>query len=308
MNDRIKVFVAGHTGLVGAALVRRLSRETGVDLLLRSRRDLDLTHQQAVTDFFFSERPHQVYVAAARVGGIADNASHPADFIRENLLIQTHLIDAAYRSGVEKLLFLGSSCIYPRLAPQPIKEEYLLTGALEATNHAYAVAKIAGLEMCRSYHHQYGFRAISAMPTNLYGPGDNFLDDSSHVIPALFRRFATAKKAGQKSVKIWGSGTPRREFLHVDDLADALIWLMGHYDEPDIINVGCGEDISIAELAELIAGIVGFDGSREFDSSYPDGTPRKLLDTTKLTALGWRPQIGLQAGLAATWKTISGVL
>lgn len=308
MNDRIKVFVAGHTGLVGAALVRRLSREADVDLLLRSRRDLDLTHQQSVTDFFFSERPQQVYLAAARVGGITDNASHPADFIRDNLLIQTHLIDAAYRSGVEKLLFLGSSCIYPRLAPQPIKEEYLLTGALEVTNRAYALAKIAGLEMCRSYRQQYDFRAISAMPTNLYGPGDNFLDDSSHVIPALFRRFAVAKKTGQNSVKIWGSGTPRREFLHVDDLADALVWLMKRYEDPEIINVGCGEDISIAELAKLIANIVGFDGFLEFDSTFPDGTPRKLLDTTKLTALGWRPQIGLRAGLAATWEGVSGAL
>jgi GDP-L-fucose synthase len=205
-------------------------------------------------------------------------------------------------------LFLGSSCIYPRKAPQPIREEYLLTGELEATNRAYAVAKIAGLEMCRSYRQQYGFRAISVMPTNLYGPDDNFSDDFSHVIPALFRRFAVAKKAGQRSVTVWGTGTPRREFLHVDDLADALVFLMNRYDEPEIVNVGYGQDISIAELAKLIAEVVGFNGELKFDSSFPDGTPRKLLDTTKLTSLGWQPRITLQAGLAATWKSISNIL
>jgi GDP-L-fucose synthase len=308
MSSQIKTFVAGHTGLVGSALVRRLSKEPGVNLVLRSRQDLDLTQQQSVMEFFLSERPRQVYVAAARVGGISDNANHPADFIRDNLLIQTHLIDAAYRSGVEKLLFLGSSCIYPREALQPIREDYLLTGALEATNRAYAVAKIAGLEMCRSYRQQFNFRAISAMPTNLYGPGDNFLDDSSHVIPALFRRFAAAKRAGQRSVTIWGTGAPRREFLHVDDLADALVFLMNHYDESDIINVGYGEDISIAELAKLVAEVVDFDGELSFDASFPDGTPRKLLDTTKLSSLGWRPRITLKSGLASTWNAVSNIL
>jgi len=297
-----KIYVAGHRGLVGSAILRRLRVEGYENLVVRTRQELDLTDQRAVNRFFEEERPEYVFLAAAKVGGILANATYPGDFIRENLLIQTNVIDAAHRYGVKKLLFLGSSCIYPKFAPQPMKEEYLLTGPLEPTNEAYAVAKIAGIKMVQAYRRQYGFRGISLMPTNLYGPGDNFDLETSHVIPALLRKFHEAKEAGRKEVVVWGTGTPRREFLHVDDLADACIFLMRHYDEEEIINVGVGEDISIRELAELIARVVGFNGEIVYDTSKPDGTPRKLLDVSRLFALGWRPRISLEEGLRQTYE------
>jgi GDP-L-fucose synthase len=295
------VYVAGHTGLVGQALVRRLRPEVGDRLLLRSRAELDLTNRRAVQAFFEEFRPTQVYLAAARVGGIKDNSEHPADFIRENLLIETSVIDAAWRSGVQKLLFLGSSCIYPRNAPQPIRPEHLLSSPLEPTNQAYAIAKIAGIEMCRAYRRQYGFNAIAAMPTNLYGPGDNFGSDSSHVVPGLMRRMAAAAAAGDREVSVWGSGTPRRELMFVDDLADALVFLMRNYEAEEPINVGTGEDHSIAEIARLIAEVAGFGGTLTFDASYPDGTPRKLLDVAVLRSMGWRHGTTLEEGLRRTW-------
>jgi GDP-L-fucose synthase len=295
-----RVFVAGHRGLVGSALVRRLQRETDVELITRTRAELDLTHQSDVQAFFERERPEQVYLAAARVGGILANDSRPAEFLHENLVIQSNVIDAAYRSGVKKLLFLGSSCIYPKHAPQPMREDCLLTGALEPTNEWYAIAKIAGLKMCQAYRKQYGFDAICAMPTNLYGPGDNFDLVSSHVLPALIRKFHEASHAAALEVEIWGSGQPRREFLHVDDLADACVFLMQRYSDASPVNVGWGTDVSIAELAQLIAQAAGFAGGLRFNTTRPDGTPRKLLDVSRLTALGWSPTIGLDAGVAST--------
>jgi len=297
---RTRIFVAGHRGLVGAALVRRLQREAGVQLLLRTRAELDLTDQAAVRAFFATERPQQVYLAAAKVGGIHANDTYPADFIGENLAIQTNVIDAAWRSGVQKLLFLGSSCIYPREAPQPMREDCLLTGPLEPTNQWYAIAKIAGLKMAQAYRIQHGFDAICAMPTNLYGPGDNFHPDNSHVLPALIRKFTEAVATGQDAVTIWGTGQPRREFLHVDDLADACVFLMAHYSASEPVNIGWGEDITIAELARLVADATGFRGQLRFDTSRPDGTPRKLLDVSRLHALGWRPRIDLRAGITST--------
>ena len=302
MSDWSRVYVAGHTGLVGSAIVRRLAREPVGTLLTRTRAELDLTDRIAVEQFFARERPTAVFLAAARVGGIHANMTHPADFIRENLLIETHVIDAAWRHGTKKLLFLGSSCIYPRLAPQPIREEALLTGPLEITNQAYAIAKIAGLELCRAYRVQHGFDAIAAMPTNLYGPGDNFEPTEAHVVPALMRRFGEAQALGQREVVVWGSGTPRREFLHVDDLADALVFLMHRYSAEGIVNVGSGQEVSIAELATLIAKIVGFEGAIRFDASQPDGTPRKLLDGSMLDRMGWRAARDLEAGLRETWQ------
>jgi len=301
MNSDATVYVAGHTGLVGAAIVRRLEREGFTRIITRLRTELDLRAAATVEEFFASVRPQYVFLAAARVGGIHANDTRPAEFIRDNLQIQTNTIDAAARHGVEKLLFLGSSCIYPRLAPQPIREEYLLSGALEPTNEWYAVAKIAGLKMCQAYRRQYGFNAIAAMPTNLYGPGDNFDLQSSHVLPALLRKCHEAKLAGT-SVQVWGTGRPRREFLHVDDLADALLFLMRHYEAEAPINVGWGEDISIAELTRLIARIVGFEGEIRFDTSRPDGTPQKLLDVSRLKTLGWSPRITLEAGISATYE------
>jgi GDP-L-fucose synthase len=295
-----RIFVAGHRGLVGGALVRRLAREPGAELLLRTRRELDLTDQSAVRAFFASERPEQVYLAAAKVGGILANDSRPAEFIHENLVIQSNIIDAAWRSGVSKLLFLGSSCIYPKNAPQPMPESCLLTGPLEPTNEWYAIAKIAGLKTCQAYRRQYGFDAICAMPTNLYGPGDNFDLAGSHVLPALIRKFAEAVDQGATEVQIWGTGTPRREFLHVDDLADACVFLMKNYSDAGPVNVGWGEDVSIAELAALVAEVTGYRGSLRFDTSKPDGTPRKLLDVARMSALGWWPRVGLQEGVRAT--------
>ncbi len=302
MDKAARVFVAGGRGLVGSAIVRRLRDEGFERLLTPTRRECDLTDQKAVEEFFEREKPDYVFLAAAKVGGIHANNTYPADFIRENLLIQTHVIDAAWRHGVKKLLFLGSSCIYPRLAPQPIPESALLTGLLEPTNSAYALAKIAGIEMCQSYRKQHGFDAICAMPTNLYGPGDNFDLQNSHVLPALIRKFHEARERSTPEVVIWGSGTPRREFLHVDDLADAAIFLMRRYDELVPINVGVGSDVSIAELAEVVRDVTGYRGRLAFDRSKPDGTPRKLLDVSRLTALGWRAKIELRDGIARTYE------
>ena len=304
-GGRPRVFVAGHRGLVGSALVRRLSREP-VELVTRSRQELDLENPLAVLRFFARERPQQVYLAAAKVGGIMANATYPADFIRNNLLVTINVLEAARDAGVEKLLYLGSSCIYPRLAPQPITEEALLTGPLEPTNEPYAIAKIAGITMCRSYNRQFGTNFISVMPTNLYGPGDNFDLETSHVLPALIRRFHEAKVAGAPSVTIWGTGTPRREFLHVDDLADACVHLMRVHDGNDLVNVGCGEDVAIGDLARLVAEIVGYPGEIAFDRSKPDGTPRKLLDVRRLAALGWRARIPLRDGIAETYQWFRG--
>jgi len=269
--------------------------------VLRTRDELDLTDQAAVRRFFQAERPEAVVMAAARVGGIHANNSHPALFIRDNLLIQDNVIDAAYRSGAAKFLFLGSSCIYPKLCPQPIKEEYLLTGPLETTNEWYAIAKIAGLKMCQAYRREFGFNAISLMPTNLYGPGDNFDLQDSHVLPALIRRFHDAKLRGDESVAVWGSGTPRREFLHVDDLADAVLYLLHSYDAEPMVNIGWGSDVTIRELAELIMSAIGYRGRLNFDATKPDGTPRKLLDVSRLAGLGWRPKIALESGIESTY-------
>jgi GDP-L-fucose synthase len=282
--------------------VRRLRELGHANLLLRTRAELDLCSQAAVESFFAAERPEYVFLAAAKVGGILANSTYPADFLRDNLLIQSNVIDAAFRHGTTKLLFLGSSCIYPKLAPQPLREEYLLTGPLEPTNEWYAIAKIAGHKMCQAYARQYGFRAISLMPTNLYGPGDNFDLQNSHVLPALIRRFHEAKLRGDELFTVWGTGTPRREFLHVDDLADASVFLMQRYESDELINVGVGEDLTIAELAALVARVVGFQGRLAFDASKPDGTPRKLLDTHRINDLGWRPQISLESGVAATYQ------
>ncbi len=302
MEKDAKIYVAGHRGMVGSAIVRRLQQSGFTNLVLRSREELDLTRQADVEAFFAEQRPDYVFLAAALVGGIHANRTYPADFIYNNLAIQTNVIDAARRHGARKLLFLGSSCIYPREAPQPIKEEYLLTGPLEETNQWYAIAKIAGLMMVQAYRRQHGFRGISLMPTNLYGPGDNFDLATSHVLPALLRKFHEAAAEGRREVVVWGSGRPRREFLHVDDLADAAVFLMENYDAEEIINVGAGEDISIAELAELIAEITGYRGRIVYDTSMPDGTPRKLLDISRLTALGWQPRIGLREGIRMTYE------
>ena len=296
-----QIYVAGHRGLVGSALLRSLERQGLKNLIVRSHAELDLTEQSAVRKFFEATRPKVVIMAAARVGGIHANNSHPAEFLRDNLLIQDNVIDAAYRSGVEKFVFLGSSCIYPKLAPQPIKEDYLLTGPLEPTNEWYAIAKIAGIKMCQAYRREYGFNAISLMPTNLYGPGDNFDLQSSHVLPALIRKFHEAKRRNDPSVEIWGTGTPRREFLHVDDLADAVVYLLQKYNEEAIVNVGWGEDLTIRELAEIVMSAIGYTGALTFDHSKPDGTPRKLLDVSRLHSLGWHPRITLRAGIDGTY-------
>jgi GDP-L-fucose synthase len=302
LDKSARIFVAGHRGLVGSALVRRLTRAGFTNLVTRTRSELDLTRQSDVERFFATEKPEHVLLAAAKVGGIHANDTLPADFIRENLQLQTNIIDAAYRSGVKRLLFLGSSCIYPKHAPQPMREDALLTGPLEPTNEAYAVAKIAGIKMVQSYRRQYGFRGICAQPTNLYGPGDNFDLHSSHVLPAMIRKFHEAKASGSPNVTLWGSGTPRREFLHVDDLADACLHLLETYDGEGIVNVGCGEDVTIRELAELVKSAVGFEGEIVWDASKPDGTPRKLLDVSRLRELGWtRERIPLAEGIRSTY-------
>ena len=296
-----RIYVAGHRGLVGSGVVRALERQGYANVLCRTHAELDLTDQLAVRNFFKVERPDAVILAAARVGGIHANSTRPALFIRDNLLIQDNVIDAAHRHGVSKLLFLGSSCIYPKLAPQPIKEEYLLTGPLEPSNEWYAIAKIAGIKMCQAYRREHGFNAISLMPTNMYGPGDNFDALNSHVLPALIRRFHEAKLRGDESVVVWGSGTPRREFLHVDDLSDAIVYLLQSYDDEPIVNVGWGKDVTIRELAEMVMSAVGYQGTLRFDPTKPDGTPRKLLDVSRLTSLGWQPRIGLKDGIEQTY-------
>jgi GDP-L-fucose synthase len=282
--------------------VRRLRREGFANLLLKDRSQLDLTNQAAVNEFFSDAKPDYVFLAAARVGGILANSTYPAEFLRDNLNIQTNVIDAAHRSDTKKLLFLGSSCIYPKHAPQPMTEDCLLTGSLEPTNEWYAIAKIAGVKMCKAYRSQYGFNAITVMPTNLYGSGDNFDLNNAHVLPALIRKFHEAKLHNRPTVEIWGTGTPRREFLHVDDLADACLFLMQHYDSDQLINVGWGDDVIIKQLAEIVAKVVDYRGALTFDSSKPDGTPRKLLDTTKLTSLGWKPSIELEQGIRDTYE------
>jgi GDP-L-fucose synthase len=302
MNKGGSVFVAGAGGLVGSALCRALATRGYSRVLAPPRSALDLRNRTAVERFFAAERPDYVFMAAAKVGGIVANDTFPADFIVDNLEIQTNVIDTAYRSGTRKLCFLGSSCIYPRVAPQPLTESSLLTGPLEPTNEWYAIAKIAGIKMCQAYTRQHGFNAISVMPTNLYGPGDNFDLNTSHVLPALLRKFHAAKETGSREVTVWGSGAPRREFLYVDDLADALCFLMERYDSPQIINVGCGEDVTIEELARLVAAIVGFRGSLAFDRSKPDGTPRKLLDVSKLRVLGWQAKTPLADGIRITYE------
>ena len=302
LNRANKIFVAGHKGLVGSAVVRALTSQGFSNIVTASRNEVDLLDRRAVRAFFEKEKPAYVIDAAAKVGGIMANKLSPADFIFQNLTIQNHIIQSAHESSVEKLLFLGSSCIYPKLADQPIKEEYLLTGPLEETNRAYAVAKIAGIVMCESYRQQYGSNFITAMPTNLYGPGDNFDLETSHVLPALIRKFHEAKTSNSPSVPLWGTGSPRREFLHVDDLAEACVFLMDNYNEATTINVGTGKDVSIKEVAEMIRDIVGFEGQMDWDTSKPDGTPRKLLDVSKLHALGFKHKISLQEGIQQTYE------
>lgn len=302
METQDRIFVAGHRGLVGGAIVRRLQALGYNNLLLAGRDVLDLRSAAAVDAFFGKEKPEVVILAAAKVGGIHANDTYPAEFLLENLQIQNNVIDAAYRHGAKKLTFLGSSCIYPKFAEQPIREDSLLTGALEPTNEWYAIAKIAGIKLCQAYRKQYGFNAISLMPTNLYGPGDNFDLKNSHVLPALIRKFHEAKLRGDSEVVIWGTGTPRREFLHVDDMASATVYLTESYDGADIVNVGVGDDISIRELAELVKSITGFEGVIVNDASKPDGTPRKLLDVSRLRTLGWQPSIGLEDGVRQTYQ------
>ena len=302
MDKDSLIYVAGHRGLVGSALCRALARAGYNNLLTRTHAELDLCDQAAVSNFFSQHRPHVVVLAAAKVGGIHANATYPAEFIYQNLQIQNNVIDCAWRNGCKKLLFLGSSCIYPKMCPQPIKEEYLLTGPLEPTNDAYALAKIAGIKMCQAYRKQYGFDAISAMPTNLYGPGDNYHPENSHVIPALIRRFHEAKMTGAEKVTIWGTGKALREFLYVDDMAEACLFLMENYSDFEHVNVGCGSDINIIDTARLIARAVGFEGRIDTDPTKPDGTPRKLMDCSKLFNMGWKPRVGLEEGLAASYQ------
>jgi GDP-L-fucose synthase len=313
MHTQSRIYVAGDRGLVGSAIVRALIGSGFNELIARSRAELDLTKSDEVTRFFERERPDYVFLAAAKVGGILANDTYPADFIRENLAIETNVIDASYRSGVKRLLFLGSSCIYPKLCPQPIKEEYLLTGPLEPTNRAYALAKIAGVEMCWSYNRQYGTQFLAAMPTNIYGPGDNFHPSNSHVLPAMIRKVVQAKLTGARQLEVWGTGTPRREFLYSDDLAEACVFLMNLPEDkfagllsaaiPPLINVGTGEDVTIRELAEIVSGVLGFNGELVFDRSKPDGTPRKLLDVSRLAALGWKARRTLADGILLTYES-----
>lgn len=318
MEKSSRIFVTGHRGLAGSAIRRGLEQRGYTNLILRTHSELDLADREAVRTFFDQERPEYVFLAAAKVGGILANDTYPADFIRDNLEIQTNVIDAGYRSGVKRLLFLGSSCIYPKLAPQPIKEEYLLTGPLESTNRAYALAKIAGIEMCWSYNRQYGTRYLAAMPTNLYGPGDNYDLNTSHVLPALMRKVVDAKRAGERQLVVWGSGKPRREFLYSDDLADACVHLMSlpndafdrllNTDGPPLINIGTGEDLTIRELAELIARVLELDCEIVFDTSRQDGTPRKLLDVSRINSLGWKARTSLENGIRNTYQSVRNQL
>ena len=302
MEKNSKIYVAGHRGLVGSAIVRKLRQEGFSHLLTATSKELDLREQAATRDFFAQQRPDYVFLAAARVGGILANNRYPADFIYQNLMIEANVIESARLSGVSKLLCLGSTCIYPKMAPQPLKEEYLLTGPLEPTNEWYAVAKIAGIKMCQAYQRQYGSKFISAMPTNLYGPEDNFDLESSHVMPALMRKFHEAKAMNAPTVTVWGSGKPLREFLHVDDCAAACLYLMEQYEDEGIVNIGVGEDVSIADLARMVGEAVGYQGEIVYDSSKPDGTPRKLVDTSKINGLGWQAGIPLQEGIKSTYQ------
>ena len=304
MERNAKIFVAGHRGLVGSALVRSLTAQGFDNLLCRTRTELNLRDAAAVRDFFQQEKPEYVFLAAAHVGGILANSTYPVEFLLHNLEIQNSVIQAAHETQVKKLMFLGSSCIYPKMSPQPIREEYLLTGPLEPTNDAYAIAKIAGIRLCQAYHAEYGAHFLSVMPTNLYGPNDNFDLNASHVLPALVRRFHTAKVTGAPSVTLWGTGTPRREFLHSDDMADACVYLMQNYDKPEIVNIGTGEDVPIRDLAQMVSEIVGYGGATEWDASKPDGTPRKLMDVSRLHGLGWRHKIGLRDGIARVYAEV----
>ena len=302
MHKQSKIYVAGHRGLVGSAIVRKLQELGYENLVCKAHNEVDLMRQEEVEQFFDQERPEYVFLAAAKVGGILANSTYPADFIYNNLVIETNVIHASYLFNVKKLLFLGSSCIYPKDCPQPMKEEYLLSGYLEPTNEPYAIAKIAGIKMCQYYNRQYDTHFISVMPTNLYGPNDNFDLETSHVLPALIKKFHEAKAKDRKEVEIWGTGKPRREFLHVDDLSDACVYLMNHYDESDFINIGTGKDSSIRELAEIVAKVVGFEGNFRCDTSKPDGTPQKLLDVSRLKGLGWSPRISLKDGIKQTYE------
>lgn len=302
MNKHDKIFVAGHTGMVGSAILRKLQAEGFDNFALRRSRELDLRSQAGTDEFFRREKPEYVFLAAAKVGGILANDTYRAEFLYDNLMIEANVIHAAWRHGVRKLLFLGSSCIYPKLAPQPLREDYLLTGLLEPTNEPYAIAKIAGIKLCDAYRAQYGCNFISAMPTNLYGPNDNYHPENSHVLPALIRKFHEAKRDGLPFVTLWGTGSPRREFLHVDDLADACYFLMQHHNEPGLVNIGVGEDLPILELARMVQRTVGYTGEIRHDLSKPDGTPRKLMDVGKMTGLGWKAKIGLEEGIAEVYR------
>lgn len=308
MNKNEKIYVAGHRGMVGSALIRKLNAEGFSNIVVRSSKELDLRNTQAVADFFAKEKPDHVFLAAAKVGGIVANNTYRAEFIYDNLMIQNNIVHSSYQNGVKKLMFLGSSCIYPKMAPQPIKEESLLTGLLEQTNEPYAIAKITGIKLCDAYRSQYGCNYISVMPTNLYGPNDNYSLSNSHVLPALIRKFHTAKATGTATVEVWGTGSPMREFMHVNDLADACFYLMQHYNEAGHINVGTGKDITIKDLAHLVKDVVGFKGSIHFDTSKPDGTPRKLLDVGKLHSFGWKHKIELEEGIRGVYAEVASLL
>jgi GDP-L-fucose synthase len=306
MNKLDKIYVAGHNGMVGSAILRKLKQEGFDNIVVRSSKELDLRKQQAVDEFFTKEKPDFVFLAAARVGGILANNTYRAEFIYDNIMIESNVIHASYLNGVKKLMFLGSSCIYPKLAPQPLKEEYLLTGLLEETNEPYAIAKIAGIKMCDAYRSQYGCNFISAMPTNLYGPNDNYDLQKSHVLPALIRKIHEAKLNNSPSVTIWGTGTPKREFLHTDDLAEACLFLMQHYNEAGLVNIGVGKDVEIKELALMIKEIIGYQGNIEHDLTKPDGTPRKLMDVSKINTLGWKARIDLRTGIESVYREYAG--
>jgi GDP-L-fucose synthase len=307
MEKSSKIYIAGHRGMVGSAIIRRLQKDGFTNIVTRTSKELNLINQQAVADFFATEKPDFVFLAAAKVGGIVANNTYRAEFIYDNIMIQSNIIHSSYLNNVKKLLFLGSSCIYPKMAPQPLKEDYLLTGILESTNEPYAIAKIAGIKMCDAYRSQYGCNFIAVMPTNLYGPNDNYDLNNSHVLPALIRKFHTAKTQKLSSVEIWGTGTPMREFLHVDDLADACFTLMQNYNEPGLINIGVGEDISIKNLALLVKKIVNYEGELKFDTTKPDGTPRKLMDVSKLHSFGWKHKINLEEGITSVYKEVKDV-